>query len=181
MNTPNKLTLLRVILVPVFMVLLLIDSFGAQLGALAVFAAASLTDMLDGKIARKYNLITTFGKFMDPLADKMLTTAAFVIFLQKGIMDSWALMIILAREFMVSGVRLVAAGEGKIIAAAFWGKFKTVAQMAAIMATIVLTMGFIPLETGMAISRLLIWISVIFTVISGIEYVWKNRHLIKMK
>lgn len=181
MNTPNKLTLIRIALVPVFMALLLVDTVGAQVGALLVFALASLTDMLDGKIARKYNLITTFGKFMDPLADKMLTTAAFIVFLQKGIISSWPLMIILTREFMVSGVRLVAAGEGKIIAAAFWGKFKTVAQMAAIMATIILTMNlhFIPFETGLLISRVLIWISVLFTVFSGIEYIVKNIDLLK--
>ena len=181
MNTPNKLTLLRIILVPLFMVLLLMESTQAQIGAFIVFALASLTDMLDGQIARKHNLITTFGKFMDPLADKMLTTAAFVVFMEKGIIGSWPIMIILTREFMVSGVRLVAAGEGNVIAAAFWGKFKTVAQMVAIMATIILTFGFIPQETAYTISAILIWISVVFTVISGVEYIWKNRSLIKMK
>lgn len=181
MNLPNKLTILRVILVPIFMALLLMSNIGAQIAALIVFALASLTDMLDGKIARKYNLITNFGKFMDPLADKMLTTAAFIVFLQKGIINSWPLMIILTREFMVSGIRLVAASEGNVIAAAFWGKFKTVAQMAAIMATIILTMDlqFIPMPTGVLIPQILIWISVVFTVFSGIEYLIKNINLLK--
>lgn len=182
MNTANKLTIFRVILVPIFMVLLLIDNIGCQLAALAVFAIASLTDMLDGKIARERNQITTFGKFMDPLADKILTTSAFVIFLERGIINSWALMLILAREFMVAGVRLCAVGEGKVIAASFWGKFKTVSQMVAIMASvIILNMPFIPTETGIAISAVLIWISILFTVISGAEYLLQNWHLMKLK
>ena len=165
MNTANKLTLFRVVLVPVFMVLLLIDNFACQMAALGVFVLASLTDMLDGQIARKRNQITTFGKFMDPLADKVLTTAAFVIFLEKGIINSWALMLILAREFMVAGIRLCAVGEGKVIAASFWGKFKTVSQMAA----------------TRTISAVLVWISIIFTVISGIEYLTQNWKMMKMK
>lgn len=183
MNTANKLTLLRVILVPLFMIFLLLDSTWAQVTALVIFVIASLTDMLDGKIARKYNQITNFGKFMDPLADKMLTTAAFLIFMEKGIIGSWALMIILAREFMVSGVRLLAAGEGNVIAASFWGKFKTVSQMVAIIATILLMLStkFVPEQTAMAVSAILIWISIIFTVISGVEYVVKNKSSLKTK
>ena len=182
MNTANKLTIIRVVLVPIFMVLLMIDNFACQMGALLVFALASLTDMIDGQIARKRNQITTFGKFMDPLADKILTTAAFVVFLQQGIIDSWALMLILAREFMVAGVRLCAVGEGKVIAASFWGKFKTVSQMIAIMATIIImSLPFIPEITGTIISEILIWISVFFTVISGIEYLKQNWHLKKLK
>ncbi len=183
MNTANKLTLLRVILVPLFMMFLLLDSTWAQETALIIFVIASLTDMLDGKIARKYNQITNFGKFMDPLADKMLTTAAFLIFMEKGIIGSWALMIILAREFMVSGVRLLAAGEGNVIAASFWGKFKTVSQMVAIIATILLMLStkFVPEQTAMAVSAILIWISIIFTVISGVEYVVKNKSSLKTK
>lgn len=181
MNTANKLTVLRVILVPVFMFFLLMESTWAHIVALVVFSLASLTDMLDGKIARKYNMITNFGKFMDPLADKMLTTAAFLIFMQKGIIGSWELMIILAREFMVSGVRLLAAGEGNVIAASFWGKFKTVSQMAAIIVTIVLMLStrFIPEQAMMTISSILIWISIVFTIISGVEYVVKNKGCLK--
>lgn len=182
MNTANKLTLFRVVLVPVFMALLLIDSFACQMAALGVFIIASLTDMLDGQIARKRNQITTFGKFMDPLADKVLTTAAFVIFLQKGVIGSWALMLILTREFMVAGVRLCAVGEGKVIAASFWGKFKTVSQMVAIIASIIiLNLPIIPQPTGVIISAILIWISIVFTVISGIEYLMQNWSMMKLK
>lgn len=167
---------------PVFMALLMIDSFACQMSALGVFVIASLTDMLDGQIARKRGQITTFGKFMDPLADKILTTAAFVIFLEKGIIDSWALMIILAREFMVAGVRLCAVGEGKVIAASFWGKFKTVSQMAAIIASIlILNIPIVPSGTAQVIAAVLIWISVVFTVISGIEYLVQNWKLMKLK
>ena len=139
MNLPNKLTILRVILIPVFLVFLLVDAipFNVIL-ALVIFAAASLTDMIDGKIARKYNLVTNFGKFADPLADKMLTTAAFLSFMFKGITGPWPLFIILTREFAVSGVRLAAAAEGKVIAASFWGKFKTVTQMLSIIAGLLL-------------------------------------------
>ena len=182
MNLANKLTLLRVVLVPVFMAFLLIDNTVCQVLAIAVFIAASLTDMLDGQIARKYNQITTFGKFADPLADKMLTTAAFLIFMQKGIIDSWAVMIILVREFAVSGVRLAAAGEGNVIAASFFGKFKTVAQMAAIIVTMVITnIPAIAQSTSYTISAALIWISVVFTVLSGADYLIKNAHLLKLK
>lgn len=183
MNTANKLTILRVILVPVFMAFLLMESTWAHIVALVVFIIASLTDMLDGKIARKYNMITNFGKFMDPLADKMLTTAAFLIFMEKGIIGSWALMIILAREFMVSGVRLLAAGEGNVIAASFWGKFKTVSQMVAIIATILLMLStqLVPENTAYLISAILIWISIVFTIISGVEYLVKNIGSLKMK
>ena len=182
MNTANKLTLFRVVLVPVFMVLLLIDNFACQMAALGVFVLASLTDMLDGQIARKRNQITTFGKFMDPLADKVLTTSAFVIFLEKGIINSWALMLILAREFMVAGIRLCAVGEGKVIAASFWGKFKTVSQMAAIIASIlILNLAIVPAVAARTISAVLVWISIIFTVISGIEYLVQNWKLMKLK
>ena len=182
MNTANKLTLLRVILVPVVMVLLLQNTQALQIAALAVFVIASITDWLDGYIARKYNQISTFGKFVDPLADKMLTTAAFVIFLYLGIMSPWALMIVLAREFMIAGIRLVAAGEGEVIAASMWGKVKTVSQMLAIIVTI-LIMGN---ETVLGVSSqliidVLIWVSVVFAVISGAEYMIKNRKVISFK
>ncbi len=182
MNTANKLTILRIILVPIFMILLLLESTAMHYAAMAVFIIASLTDMLDGKIARKYNQITNFGKFMDPLADKMLTTAAFLVFMEQGIINSWAILIILVREFMVSGIRLSAASEGIVIAASFWGKFKTVSQMVAIIATILITnLTFIPQVTAIAISAVCIWISIVFTVISGVEYVAKNIGCLKMK
>ena len=182
MNLANKLTLLRVALVPVFMVFLLMDGIWFQAAALIVFIIASLTDMYDGKIARKYNQITTFGKFADPLADKMLTTAAFLVFMQHGIINSWALMIILVREFTVSGVRLAAAGDGTVIAASYFGKLKTVAQMIAIIATIVIVnLPFISHSIAALISAALIWISIVFTVLSGADYLIKNWHLMKLK
>lgn len=179
MNTANKLTLLRVALVPVFMAFMLTEGTAWQIAALAVFIIASLTDMIDGKIARKYNQITTFGKFADPLADKMLITAAFLVFLQKGVINSWAVMIVMAREFMVAGVRLAAVAEGTVIAASIWGKLKTVSQMAAvIVALIVLN---IPSLNGVLVTNVCIWISVILTVLSGADYLIKNWHLMKLK
>lgn len=179
MNTANKLTLLRVALVPVFMAFMLTEGTASQIAALAVFIIASLTDMIDGKIARKYNQITTFGKFADPLADKMLITAAFLVFLQKGVINSWAVMIVMAREFMVAGVRLAAVAEGTVIAASIWGKLKTVSQMAAvIIALIVLN---IPSLNGVLVTNVCIWISVILTVLSGADYLIKNWHLMKLK
>lgn len=182
MNIANKLTIFRVILVPVFMALLLIQDFKFQMAALVIFIIASLTDMFDGQIARKYNQITTFGKFADPLADKMLITAAFVVFLQQDIINSWALMIVLAREFVVSGIRLSAVSGGKVIAASFWGKFKTVTQMVAVIAAIlVLNLNIIPHDTAVIITNIMIWISVFFTVISGFDYLIKNWHLMKLK
>lgn len=179
MNTANKLTLLRVALVPVFMAFMLTEGTAWQIAALAVFIIASLTDMIDGKIARKYNQITTFGKFADPLADKMLITAAFLVFLQNGVINSWAVMIVMAREFMVAGVRLAAVAEGTVIAASIWGKLKTVSQMAAvIIALIVLN---IPSLNGVLVTNVCIWISVILTVLSGADYLIKNWHLMKLK
>jgi CDP-diacylglycerol--glycerol-3-phosphate 3-phosphatidyltransferase len=138
--------------------------------------------MLDGKIARRYNQITTFGKFADPLADKMLTTSAFLVFMQNGIINAWALLIILVREFAVSGIRLAAVSEGKVIAASFFGKLKTVTQMIAIIATIIIiNLPMIPYSTGAIISAALIWVSVVFTVLSGADYIMKNKSLLKLK
>lgn len=182
MNLPNKLTLLRVVLAPVFMAFMMIDAPWAKWIGLLIFAGASLTDMLDGKIARSRGLITTFGKFADPLADKMLTTAAFIIFTYKGIIGPWPLFIILIREFAVSGIRLVAAADGEVIAASFWGKFKTVTQMIAIIAGIlIMCLPGIFLSSGNIITSILVWISVLFTIISGIEYMINNRKLLKFK
>ncbi len=184
MNLANKLTLLRVVLVPVFMAFMLAgkDVQWAMIAGLVIFSLASLTDMLDGQIARKRNMITTFGKFADPLADKMLTTAAFLVFMQYGYIDSWPIFIILVREFAVSGIRLAAAAGGDVIAASFWGKFKTVTQMFAIIAGILLMcIPAIPAETTALVTAILVWISVLFTIISGAEYIIKNRKLLKLK
>lgn len=182
MNTANKVTMIRVFLVPIFMVLFMIENTVCHFAALGVFILASVTDAIDGHIARKYNQTTTFGKFVDPLADKVLTTAAFLILMHYGRMDVWAVMIILTREFMVAGVRLVAAGDGNVVAASMWGKLKTVMQMVAIIAAMLLLPcdRFLGVPAGL-ISGILIWISVVFTVISGVDYLAKNWHLMEMK
>lgn len=189
MNTPNKLTVLRIILAPLFLLILMLDFPFHYLAAGLVFGAAAFTDMLDGKIARKYNLITNFGKFLDPLADKMLTTAAFLGFLAIGKLDVWAIMIILTREFMVTSVRLIAAKDGNVIAASFAGKAKTVAQFVSIIYMIV-ALEFSTWQTTILadfalsdmaftipvfVGQILVWISVVLTVISGLQYVWECR------
>lgn len=182
MNLANKLTILRVILVPIFIAFMTIDALWAKIVGLLIFIIASLTDMLDGQIARKRNMITTFGKFADPLADKMLTTAAFLVFMQQGIIGAWPVFIILVREFAVSGIRLAAAAEGEVIAASFWGKFKTVTQMLSIVVGIILMcIPQIPSNITALTIQILVWICVVFTVISGVEYVVKNWKLMKLK
>lgn len=190
MNTPNTLTVVRIILSPFCLLLLLLEFPFHYLAAAAVFGAAALTDLFDGRIARSRNLITNFGKFLDPLADKMLTTAAFLGFLALGRIDVWAIMLILTREFMVTSIRLIAAKDGVVVAAGFSGKAKTVAQFVAILFMLV-ALEFSSWQTtilsSLAISdmfytlplfigRILIWISVILTMYSGIQYVWSYRH-----
>lgn len=184
MNLPNKLTMFRVILIPFFVVFMLCEITTVDKWiALAIFIIASLTDLLDGKIARKYNLVTNFGKFMDPLADKILTTAAFLCLMETGRITwyaSVAVMLILAREFMVSGLRMLASTEGKVIAASMFGKIKTVAQMIVIIAAILLMneKWFIQ-GPAILVTNILVWISTIFTVLSGVDYIWKNRSVFK--
>jgi len=189
MNVPNALTTLRMALVPVFIVFFYIGrgDGGALFSALAlaVFAVASLTDALDGHIARKHNLITNFGKLMDPLADKVLTTAAFVCFVDAKLMPAWMLVVILAREFAITGLRGVAAAEGEVIAAGFSGKLKTVFQMAAIL---LILLGCI-FGAGAADScgafviggNIALWAAGALTVWSGAEYLWKGRKFLKAK
>ena len=181
MNTPNKLTILRVVLVPVFLAFMLaIPKNSACITiSLVVFIIASLTDTLDGHIARKKGLVTTFGKFMDPLADKVLTTVAYLGLLSMGRASVWAIMLILAREYMVSGVRLVAAGSGTIIAASIWGKVKTVFQMISIIVAFLVMYPLCPEETGILITHILVWASAIITVISGVDYLMKNTAVFK--
>ncbi|MBP3359710.1 MAG: CDP-diacylglycerol--glycerol-3-phosphate 3-phosphatidyltransferase [Clostridia bacterium] len=182
MNTPNKLTVIRMILVPVFMSFALASGTVNLAIALGVFILASLTDWLDGKIARASGQITTFGKFMDPLADKLLTTAAFLVFMDMKLISPWVIIIILFREFAVSGIRLVAAGTGEVIAASIWGKLKTVSQMAAVILTFLLLL--IPAgdeQTKYIIINTAVWISTILTLTSGADYILKNRKLLVMK
>ncbi len=189
MNLPNKLTVVRIVLAPLFLLLALWEFPFHYAVSLAVFIAAALTDMLDGKIARKHGLVTNLGKFLDPLADKMLTTAAFLLFLAIDKMNVWALMLILTREFMVTSVRLLAAKGGKVIAASMWGKAKTVAQFIAIIFMLT-ALEFSTWQTGLLagaalpeaaftvpliIGEVLIWISTVLSLIAGAEYVWLNR------
>jgi len=167
MNLPNKLTLLRIALIPVFMLVLYLHFAGSRYVALAIFIIASLTDMLDGRIARSRNLITDFGKFADPLADKMLVTSAMLWFVEDGRMAAWAVLIVVVREFAVSGLRMLAADKGKVIAAAWSGKIKTTVTMIGLCLMLAVDLG----RTGDAIVMLLI---VATTVWSGVEYFVKN-------
>lgn len=182
MNLPNKLTLMRIFATPFFMAAMLLDFPHHYLVALVIFIFASITDALDGHIARKYNLITNFGKFMDPLADKMLTTAAFIAFLANGFGAgmAWVLFLVLFREFAVSALRLVVVSSAskKVIAANIWGKLKTVTQMISLIAGIgimyyldTFAAGNIALHNTMeCVFSAMIWISTILAVISGIIY-----------
>lgn len=192
MNLPNKLTVLRILLVPFFVAAMLIDFPLNNLVALALFGAASLTDMFDGKIARKRGLITDFGKFADPLADKILVISALLCFVQLGLCDCVAVIIVLFREFVVTSIRLIAAAKGKVIAANMWGKVKTVTQIVAIVCVLVmqtvLDLGGLGVQLPAAlpqiftvIGEVLIWISTFFAVISGVVYVAQNRQFISEK
>jgi CDP-diacylglycerol--glycerol-3-phosphate 3-phosphatidyltransferase len=187
MNLPNKLTVMRVVMVPFFVAFILIGAIPYNyLWALLVFAAASITDMLDGKIARKYNLITNFGKFLDPLADKILVASALICFVQLGWCSAWVTALILAREFVVSGVRLVAASSDKkvVIAAGMLGKMKTAMTMVAICVIIFMWIlvqfgaitpeGF-PIQL---ISDILMYIAAALTVASGVQYLYDYREFI---
>lgn len=177
MNLPNKLTVLRVILVPFFMVC---AAFHWWLPAGIIFAAASFTDYLDGQIARKNNLVTDFGKFMDPLADKILTTTAFLYMLADGVCSPIVLTIILAQEFAVAGMRMIAAGakNGKVIPANMWGKVKTVVQMLTII-VYYFGMAFLPAATIELVTIVLCWIVAAVTLISGVKYLYDGRDYIK--
>ena len=189
MNLPNKLTLLRFLLVPVFMVFMYTGGSYSYLIGLIVFAVASFTDFLDGNIARKYNMVTDFGKFMDPLADKLLTTVALIYLCLNGMCHEVVICIVLAREFAVSGIRLIAAANpagSKVIAAGMMGKMKTVLQMVAsmlgLLAMALLSMGTIPQATYdmMAmVTNVLMWIMAVLTVVSGMQYIVPNFDLIK--
>ena len=175
MNLPNKLTLFRVFLIPVFVVFMLVSVTGPydKWIALAIYVIACLTDMLDGKIARKYNLITDFGKFMDPLADKLLVCSAMICLIELGRLPAWIVIVIISREFIISGFRLVAADNGVVIAARWWGKFKTVFQMAMTILMIA------DIEALRPVTRIVMWIALILTVVSLIDYLWKNKGVLK--
>lgn len=177
MNLPNKLTILRVILIPFFVVFMMVPYFKGygNYVALAIFIVASLTDMLDGKIARKYNLVTNFGKFMDPLADKLLVCSAMICLIETGQLASWIVIVIIAREFIISGFRLVASDNGVVIAASYWGKFKTVSQM---LMVIVLILD-LPHPAFQMLGTVLTYLALILTIVSLVDYIAKNRDVLK--
>lgn len=175
MNLPNKLTVFRILCIPLFVVFMLVDTIPYNnYIAVGIFIVASLTDMLDGKIARKYNLVTNFGKFMDPLADKLLVSAAFIC-LSGTKIPSWVVIIIISRELFISGFRTLAADQGIVLAAGWWGKFKTAFQMIMIIVLILNIQNQIFDIIGWA----LIWISLALTIISMIDYVVKNIQVLK--
>ncbi len=174
MNLPNKLTIFRVILIPFFVVLLLFDLTAYDKWiALAIFIVASLTDFLDGHIARKYNLVTNFGKFMDPLADKLLVCSAMICLVELSRIPAWVVIIIIAREFIISGFRLVASDNGVVIAASYWGKFKTVFQIGMICLMIA------DLPSLALVTQIVMWVAVVLTVVSLVDYLLKNKDVMR--
>ena len=178
MNLPNKITIFRVCMIPVFLVFMLVDTipYGRYIAAV-VFVIAALSDLLDGYIARKKNLVTNFGKFMDPLADKLLVSSALICFVELHQLAAWIVIIIIAREFIISGFRLVASDNGVVIAAGWWGKIKTTVQMImSVMLIVNLDYPFINL-----MEQAMIYLAVILTVISLIDYMWNNRAVLVEK
>ena len=177
MNLPNKLTTFRVILIPFFVFFMLAPNMTGinHYIAAAIFIVASLTDLLDGKIARKYNLVTNFGKFMDPLADKLLVCSAMICLIQTGQLAAWIVVIIIAREFIISGFRVIASDNGVVIAASYWGKFKTTFQM---LMVIVLILN-IQMPFFQILGVILTYVALILTVVSLIDYIVKNKDVLK--
>lgn len=172
MNLPNKLTILRTIMIPVFLIFLYIPGLGmtGDVLATAIFVLASFTDFLDGKIARKYNLVTNFGKFMDPLADKLLVCSALIALVDLNRIPAWVVIIIIAREFIISGFRLIASDNGVVIAASYWGKFKTTFQMI----MIILLILNIDYPYSNIINKVIMYIALALTIISLLDYIIKN-------
>ena len=177
MNLPNKLTILRTVMIPFFILFLYTDWFHGydKIIAAVIFIAASLTDMLDGKIARKYNLVTNFGKFMDPLADKLLVCSALICLIALDRIPAWIVIVIISREFIISGFRLIAADNGVVIAASYWGKFKTASQMV----TVILLVLNIQNTVFTVLGTVFIYISLVLTVVSLIDYIAKNKEVLK--
>ena len=179
MNTPNKLTVARMIMVP-FLVVFLLTGWGGEANryiSLILFVAASITDWFDGYLARKNHLVTNFGKFMDPLADKLLVCSAMICMIELGRLPAWFVIIIIGREFIISGFRLIAAENGIVIAANYGGKFKTVSQMIMI---ILLILHF-DLSVFVILEQIFIWLSLALTVISLMTYIWQNRSVLSMQ
>ena len=177
-NLPNQLTIGRVFAIPLFIILLMM---GFRVAATIVFILAAFTDMLDGKIARKYNLVTNFGKLMDPLADKLLTMSAFICMVGLGDIPAWMVIVILGREFIITGMRQVAAAEGIVIAAGWSGKIKTVCQMIAIPLLMLNNWPFSLLPFPCPMDQIALWAALIMTIWSGAEYIIKNKQVFSMK
>ncbi len=174
MNLPNKLTMFRVILIPFFVLFMLVPITSVDKWiALGIFIVASLTDLLDGKIARKYNLVTNFGKFMDPLADKLLVCSALICLVSLCRIPAWIVIVIIAREFIISGFRLIASDNGVVIAASYWGKFKTTFQM------IMICLMIADIQAIQILTDVVMWIALILTVVSLVDYLVKNKDVMK--
>lgn len=175
MNLPNKLTTLRVIMIPFFVFFLLWqngENYTFRMIALALFIIASLTDLLDGKIARKYNLVTNFGKFMDPLADKLLVCSALICLIELNALPAWMVIIIISREFIISGFRLIASDNGVVIAASYWGKYKTTFQMVSVVLLI------LDIPALAFVTTICVWIALVLTIVSLVDYIYKNHKIL---
>ena len=175
MNLPNKLTTLRVIMIPFFVFFLLWqngENRTFRMIALALFIIASLTDLLDGKIARKYNLVTNFGKFMDPLADKLLVCSALNCLIELNALPAWMVIVIISREFIISGFRLIASDNGVVIAASYWGKFKTTFQMVSVVLLI------LDIPALAFVTTICVWIALLLTIVSLVDYIYKNHKIL---
>ena len=175
MNLPNKLTTLRVIMIPFFVFFLLWqngENRTFRMIALALFIIASLTDLLDGKIARKYNLVTNFGKFMDPLADKLLVCSALICLIELNALPAWMVIVIISREFIISGFRLIASDNGVVIAASYWGKFKTTFQMVSVVLLI------LDIPALAFVTTICVWIALLLTIVSLVDYLYKNHKIL---
>lgn len=175
MNLPNKLTTLRVIMIPFFVFFLLWqngENRTLRMIALALFIIASLTDLLDGKIARKYNLVTNFGKFMDPLADKLLVCSALICLIELNALPAWMVIVIISREFIISGFRLIASDNGVVIAASYWGKFKTTFQMVSVVLLI------LDIPALAFVTTICVWIALLLTIVSLVDYIYKNHKIL---
>lgn len=178
MNLPNKITFIRVLLVPVFIIMFYMNVPNSQIYAGVIFIIASLTDTLDGYLARKYSLVTKLGKFIDPLADKLLVSAALILLTERNIIPGWVVIIIIAREFTITGFRIIAASEGVTIAASSLGKFKTITQLIAIILLLFNNILFDRFNIPM--DQIFLYISLIFTVLSGYDYIYKNRNTLNL-
>ena len=175
MNLPNKLTTLRVIMIPFFVFFLLWqngENYTFRMIALALFIIASLTDLLDGKIARKYNLVTNFGKFMDPLADKLLVCSALICLIELNALPAWMVIIIISREFIISGFRLIASDNGVVIAASFWGNFTPTFQMVSVVLLI------LDIPALAFVTTICVWIALLLTIVSLVDYIYKNHKIL---